>query len=520
VAVAVGAALTLAAVVFFQRALAGRVADLDSFYHLGHASAYVQGSLLDTSFPWARYSVIGAWGADLWWGFHLLLAPFAAFWDLPGSIPVVGVVLTSCLLAGVLHLAVKHAWVWPWMWPLFFLVAVPNVLYRLLMVRPHVLSLLAVLVLLSALTRGRLRMAGVFSALLVWIHAGIFWMPVLVLLAYGGATLLDRRFVAGDGTPLPKRLLRPSLAVGSGIAAGILLRPHPLSTIRLVDVQIVQLLRGQADAVPLSFGGELIPLPAAALGPSSWVLLLPWALAMTVLIWSTSARSSRLEELPRGDRLLLFTSGALSLLFLTVALTVAGRALVEWAAFATILVATAWSRIPRSRGVRTRATGMTGLVAMVALPWIAGWHAMNIRLNALPADHLRQAATWMAERSEEGDVVFHAHWDNFAPLFGWNRTNHYLGGMDPIFQHAYDPELYWKHAHLARGAMTATTCGAFPCPPGAEVDTHTALVADFGARWVLVEPRRNPALFEYLTRDRRFDLSLRTRSEAVFEVLR
>jgi hypothetical protein len=516
--VALGAVLATSAVAFFQRAFATQVADLDSFYHLGHAAAYAGGSLFDTSFPWARYSVVGAWGADLWWGFHVLLVPFAALWDLPGSIAVAGTVLTTALVAAVLLLGVRHRWVWPWMWPLLFLLAVPNVLYRHLMVRPHVLSLLALLLLLSALTRERWRAAGLATALLVWIHASLFWMPVVVLLAYAAAELLDRRFEATGGTARA-RLLQPSLAVGGGIVAGMLLRPHPVATLRLVDVQIFRVLREQSHGLPLSFGGELIPLPPAALGPSSWVLLLPWAVALVILVWSVAVRAGRLAELPRGDRLLMVTSGALSVLFLAVTLTVASRALVEWAAFATILVAMIWSRLPRTRAVRGWATGMTGLVTLLALPWIAGWLAMNVRLNALPNTHLRQAAIWMEERSDEGDVVFHAHWDNFAPLFGWNRTNHYVGGMDPIFQYAHDRELYWKHAHLARGTMAATTCGAYPCPPGSEVDTHTVLTDDFGARWVLVEPRRNPALFAYLTRDPRFDLSLRTRGEAVFEVL-
>jgi len=42
---------------------------------------------------------------------------------------------------------------------------------------------------------------------------------------------------------------------------------------------------------------------------------------------------------------------------------------------------------------------------------------------------------------------------------------------------------------------------------------------DFGARWVLVEPRRNPRLSLYLLNDPRYGLALETQREAVFEVL-
>jgi hypothetical protein len=117
-------------------------------------------------------------------------------------------------------------------------------------------------------------------------------------------------------------------------------------------------------------------------------------------------------------------------------------------------------------------------------------------------------------------VVFHAHWDNFGPLFAWNRVNHYLGGMDPIFQYVHDRGLYWKYAYLSTDLATEWTCDAYPCSEGSAVDTYVSLVDDFDARWVLVEPQRNPKLFFYLLNDARYELGLLTESAAVFQVLR
>jgi hypothetical protein len=116
-------------------------------------------------------------------------------------------------------------------------------------------------------------------------------------------------------------------------------------------------------------------------------------------------------------------------------------------------------------------------------------------------------------------VVFHAHWDNFGPLFAWNRVNHYLGGMDPIFQYVHDRGLYWKYAYLSTDLATEWTCDAYPCREGSAVDTYASLVGDFDARWVLVEPERNPKLFFYLLNDARYELGLLTESAAVFQVL-
>ena len=64
-----------------------------------------------------------------------------------------------------------------------------------------------------------------------------------------------------------------------------------------------------------------------------------------------------------------------------------------------------------------------------------------------------------------------------------------------------------------------STCDAFPCASGVATDTHAVLRDHFAARWVVVEPNRNPRSSPYLVNDRRYELALETEHEAVFEVL-
>ena len=83
--------------------LAPRIAAVDSFYHIGHAAEYVRRGLFDTSFPWATQSVIQDLGADLWWGFHVILIPFTFFAD-----PATGIRVDSsvrvCILFTLMHI--------------------------------------------------------------------------------------------------------------------------------------------------------------------------------------------------------------------------------------------------------------------------------------------------------------------------------------------------------------------------------------------------------------------------------
>jgi hypothetical protein len=132
---------------------------------------------------------------------------------------------------------------------------------------------------------------------------------------------------------------------------------------------------------------------------------------------------------------------------------------------------------------------------------------------------MASVASFLAESGSPGDVVFHAKWDNFGPLFAHNRTSRYLGGMDPIFQFAHDPQRYWEFFWISTDVNVDRTCDAFPCAAGGATETHRVLREHFGARWVVVEPWRNPRFALYLLNDPRYRLAHETQREAVFEVL-
>jgi hypothetical protein len=204
--------------------------------------------------------------------------------------------------------------------------------------------------------------------------------------------------------------------------------------------------------------------------------------------------------------------------FVALTLLSARRALVELVAFGMLAVPLAWGVLP-SDAIRRRVSLAAVPLLLLHVPWAAHRHRLNARLVALPPDALAEAAEWLAQSSTPGDIVFHAHWDNFGPLFARNRVNEYIGGMDPIFQYAHDPGRYWEHFYLSGDLIQEYTCDAFPCYEGAATDAHTAIRDHFGARWVLVEPRRNPKLTVHLRRHSGFQLALETRHEVVFRVL-
>lgn len=514
--VAVGIVVLLGHLTLFPK-----VADLDGFYHLGHATVYALGSPFDTSFPWATQSVIAERGADMWWGFHVLLMPFAAIDDVAWGVRTAALVLTLVLALCFHGVLMRHCVAGAGWWTAAFLLAVPNVLFRYLMLRPHMLSLAAGLVLLSVLVRGRWWQALLASAAVTWLHLSIFWMAPGVALAY--ALVRVTEVAAAGGSQSDPRGVPPGAAIVvalAGTTLGWLLRPHPVEAAALAGVQIIRLFAEKATEEPLLFAAELFPLAPADLLRSAWLFLAVWvgALATTV----TLTARGRLAPLRREERTLLFTALLVSGGYLLLSVTSARRAIVEWVAFGSLAVPLAFTclapLVPAGR--RRVLGGFAALVLVAHLAWGAWRHALNVELIAFEPDTMAGPAAYLAQNATPGDVVFHAKWDNFGPLFARNRQSLYLGGMDPIFQFVHDPRHYWEFFYLSADLTTEWTCDAYPCASGSATDTYRALREHFGARWIVVEPRRNPRLSLYLLEEPRYALRLETQREALFEILR
>jgi hypothetical protein len=501
-----------------------RVADLDGFYHVGHAAAYLDGSFFDTSLPWATKSVIGDVGADLWWGFHVLLAPIALVED-----PGVAISLGALLLTTILGLTVywvfhRHGVSGAGWWAAAFLVAVPNVFFRYLMLRPHVLTIAVSIALLSLLVRGRWWHVLLLSALVSWLHLTLFWMAPGLVAAY--ALTRIPLVIATDPEEGDHSVpLAPAFgAAVLGTLLGWLLRPHPLATASLLDVQLIRLFAQKATEEPLLFAPELLPIGVAEIVRTAWLFAALWIASIALTVRGLGRGLVGRLGLERST--LLLAAGLVSSAFLALAILSARRAMVQWVAFGFLTLPFAWMAMDRGRGLagvigRRRRTALAAAIVLATthLAW-AGWrHALNLSRVAFPGDAFEEVASFLAGASEPGDVVFHGRWDNFAPLFAHNRVNRYLGGMDPIFQFVHDSRSYWEYFYLSADINVEWTCDAYPCPTGVATDSYTVIRDHFGARWVVVEPRRNPRLSLHLLEDTRYELAFETQREAVFEVL-
>ncbi len=493
-----------------------KVADLEGFYHLGHASAYAEGSMFDTSLPWATKSVIADRGADLWWGFHVGLMPFTMFSDVVWGIRLASLVLTLALATSFFWILSRHEVGGAAAWTVVFMIAVPDVFFRHLMLRPHLVSLAAGLVLLSLLARGRWRAVFMVSALITWTHLSLFWVGPASVLAY----LLVRLGESLFGATEARASVSPRHAVSAvflGTVAGWLLRPHPIETGLLANVELIRLVFFKATRQPQLFTAELFPLPMRELLTTSGLFLAAWVMVCVATLVYLARK--KLLDVPAEERTLLLTTILISLSFFALTLATARGAMEQWVAFGFLALPLFWTHVVyvyHRRSVRR--------LAVFLFVVLAGWggyrHVVNVDRAAFRPDTMTGPAAFLEANSEPGEVAFHAHWDNFGPLFAQNRKNLYIGGMDPIFQFVHEPRFYWEYLYLSADINVERTCDALSCMGALSTDTYEALRDHFAARWVVVEPDRNPRLTAYLSGDPRFALAMATEHESVFEVLR
>ena len=481
------------------------IADPDGFYHIRHAYIYRTQDLFDSSFPWTQFSVIKKYGADIWYGFHIFLIPFTYFKDLVFGIKVAGVFVTLSTFLTFWWALKRLEVIWPWLWPILLVTASPDLMYRLTMTRPHSLTLGLSLLIFSFLIKGKPWPILLASALTSFIHLALSWIPILIILIITLARKIHK---------LPVEWAKVQ-AMSLGLLLGLLARPNPLEALKLAYTQVVQILFVKINEIPLYFGRELKGLEVYGFIQNILPALI--ILALTFFLYARYVKKQTTDNF-KNKKVALTDEIILITIFLIVTLTIARRGydiLVGHILLASSLMITAYLNSKPHHKKILLAIGiiLIGSMSVNSIPTFKIYMA-----NAWKPSDLKEVSLWLKENTKPGEIVFNTRWDNFHGLFFWNPNNYYIGGMDPIFQYAYNKNLYWKGHFLATDKADKLTCGKIRCTQEEAEDTHTVLVKDFGASYLMLKQSQNPKLYFYLVRDGKFPLVFDNSREAVFKV--
>lgn len=479
------------------------IPETDSLYHFRHAAIYKDAGILVSAFPWVRYSVINVYSADIWYGFHLLLAPFTYFADPVFGLRVAGIFITVFLLLAFFWSLRRLEIVQKFFWPFLLFFSSPLVSYHFIMARPHVVSLGFGVLLYSFLAVENLW--GVFFASLgiSFFHLSLFWSALLIIGIFFIVKYLTEKVLAWQAV----------LASSAGLLAGWLLRPDFWGAAKIAFVQIARLMLEKQAGTPLNFGMELYPLPWKDL-----IWFAPFLVLWLVAIWVFARRLLARNAVSPLQAVVLWSSFILSLVFWLMTMFVAERSFDFFAAFSVVFMASVFTYLVRDK--MRKSAAIFGAAFFIAMA-VYGIYKTGGLLNAIGVDARRfqPAMEWLKNNSKSGDIVFNVSWDYFPELFFWNTKNFYVSGMDPIFQYAYNPKMYWEAYYLETGKTTQYTCAVTACAPEALEETHTVLLRDFKAKYLFLDKYFDGKFYAYLATDRRFLLKYEDMRVAIFEVL-
>ncbi|MEK7564810.1 MAG: hypothetical protein AAB501_01060 [Patescibacteria group bacterium] len=495
------------------------IPDPDSFYHITHAKIYRAEGLFITEFPWTQFSAIKQYSADLWYGFHILLIPFSFFSSTLG-IKLAGVFLTFSVLYSLFFVLKKLNVIWPTLWAVLAFVSAPNIMNRLLMTRPHLLSLALTILLFYYLiqkedqTANTVRwrslshcIAIIFTAFLIsWIHISLIWTSFLIF----GVIFLIKRIIEKIW------LWRDGLILLAGAIIGWLLRPNPIGAIKLAYIQVVELMIQKQQEATLLFGREIFPLAPQTLFQNFSAFMILWFFAMVVLIILIKKHANILEDVR------MWSSGIVSIIFFVLTLTTARRSHDIWIPFGIIFIALVLSevfKLNKKNNLYYATVLITVSASLFLIIFTPYRNNISLKESAIEPNKFKEASLWLKDNSQAGDIVFNVRWSDFPMLFYWNNKNYHIGGMDPIFQYSYNPSLYWKFHYISADEVTKYTCPAPACTKEMLEDTYTVLKNDFKAKYVFLEKQRNPLFYYYLENTpEHYEKKKDTVSEAVYLV--
>lgn len=467
-AAALAAGLALAAL---QLSFGG-LYDLDSYFHARAALDLVENGVR-TELPQAAFSTWASAYSDKDFLYHALIAPFLSEDDLDASgkraVIAIDFLLCFSIAFSVRSLRIRFGAVW-----VLLLIGVSAYFVgRLTPLRPHPLGLAFVAIEIALLLRDRWPALLVVSALHTIAHssfplvAGLFGVRLLVALLQGA-----------------KVPWKTGAAIAAGIGIASLAHPYFPHNVEIAYLiaRILGNLWGTGAEIPTAaFGSELRPMAVR-----TFLLAAPgWLPALLALLLTLAARGFR--RWPARDLFLTLWTIA------TLAAAFASKRFLDMFILAAILTAGAlWTTLADGRSLRELlrrhpiVAGGSNLAIAACL--LAGlWNVWS----ELPGRHAAQTygsafepmIGQLDELAAPDDVVYHPSWREFSVLYAFRPEGRYISGLDPIFLHQFDPELFQKNWLLSRGRSRRP---------------YRVLATDFGARWVFVTTEKRFVAFRRL----------------------
>lgn len=374
---------------------------IDAYYHVKVSELMMQHGILK-DFPWTQVSIWKDKFADKEFLFHVYLMPFLrVFPDLmvagKVAISVLGGVL-FCLFYRLLNqFQIRHALIWT----LIAFGVNSNFLQRMCMIRPHVLSVLLILLFVESLWNRRLWKLLLISVLYPLAYTAAHFL-VFITLIYVAILWIHQR-------ELKMSFLLLTLV---GITFGLVIHPQFPNNLKTWYVQNALLpVFNWGNNQEFWFVGEVKSQPISTFIGVNGITLFLWGIAMTFLILNRRNLSS--------ISVFIFILASIFLV-----MTIVSMRFVEyWMPFTALSVAlgiTAISRLKSSVLKTGLKIGYVGLLSFSLVMYVLAMLLIPLRFPL----KLEGSAHWLKVNTPEKAIIFTSNWSDFPVLFYLGLTQY------------------------------------------------------------------------------------------------
>lgn len=471
------------------------VYDGDNFYHLGHAALYWENGPFFRSFPWAAYSVISQHNSDLWWGFHVLLAPLTALKDktlilavAPGFLMILNLLIS--------RLAVLRLGMSQW-YGLALLPASLGFLTRMDTVRPQVLSSALLVLLFAALITEAPWLAIATAAAIGFLHPTLSYLILMVSFF----TILQRGISQKKWTGWTEFAC---LAVAISVAC---IRPGITDGLQLLKIQLWDLMMVRRAGEVKNFGVELDKINLGYFNRAFISPVIILVLGVVCLV--------RFRDKEKSTEATWACFGIVLASFL-LSLVITRRGVDQFAPFTVLAALCVFHCCKDLRKFPAIVFALHGafVVGSFGVQHFQRGHKYN-------ATDYKAVSQWLVEHTQPGEIIGQSIWSDFGPLFYWNRHNRYFGGMDPIFQYRYDKDKYWIMTINCAGRELGSSSKFNPLEePNKEEPLSTIWPRDMNTRFILCAKGWNDELQKALKSDPNTKIAYEDNNARVYEFVK
>ncbi len=443
----------------------------DAYRHVRFAWRLATDTQAAIADPW-KLDFLSPHASDIWFGYHLLLAPLTLVLPLVVAAKLLGVLIWTATLYAILRFLHSLNIPWRHAWGILAMTGSGIVLYRALLVRPFLLSVL--LVILAA--RYTLEEKRWQMALIAAVHAISYSVFFFAGLPAGICFLLRRT----------KRSFLLGVIAGLAMLAALALSPFFPQNLTFAIEQSSTRLGADVGRL-LKIGREAQPITGFWFLASIPVMIV-WTGAIIRWIWRIrSQRPGIADSLMLGLSLFAFFMSML-----------AARMFDYFVPFAVIFAAIVLSPLIDQHRERF-AYGFGALFLTAALGVVPSYVAST---SAPSLDRYRDAAQFLAKQPHA--TVFNTEWQQYPFLYFWDWNSRYLTGLDPTFFYKLDTARYWKWRKLADDEVA---------DPAA---LDQCIFSDFHATHILVDRKLTPKLATQLASNPRIAEVFRDSELSVF----